>query len=287
MDFSAVVLTEAQQAFAEEVRAFLDEHLTDEVYARSARAGRPLRRGVLPGPGRQGLADAAVAEGRRRRGTGRRVRQDPRNRAAQAGRAGRRLGTTDLVWPAVEASGDPGLRDELKPKVANGDGPVRPGLHRAGRRVGHRRGQDPGGPRRRRVGHQRAEDLHLQRPVRHARLPDHADRPDAAQAQGPDHVPGADQLARASSASRCPPSATRRPTSATTATSGSPTGTASARSTTAGPSCTARWTPSTTSANTPASSRTSAPARASCVTWRSRSRPPCAGPRTLRTATGR
>ena len=33
MDFSAVVLTEAQQAFAEEVRAFLEEHLTPEVYA--------------------------------------------------------------------------------------------------------------------------------------------------------------------------------------------------------------------------------------------------------------
>ena len=46
------------------------------------------------------------------------------------------------------------------------------------------------------MGHQRAEDLHLQRPVRHAHLPHHADRPDAAQAQGHDHVPGADQLAR-------------------------------------------------------------------------------------------
>ena len=33
MDFSAVALTEAQQAFADEVRAFLDEHLTEEVYA--------------------------------------------------------------------------------------------------------------------------------------------------------------------------------------------------------------------------------------------------------------
>src|SRR5215469_1055582 len=33
MDFSAVVLTGDQQAFAEEVRAFLDEHLTPEVYA--------------------------------------------------------------------------------------------------------------------------------------------------------------------------------------------------------------------------------------------------------------
>ena len=33
MDFSAVALTEGQRAFAEEVRAFLDEHLTDEVRA--------------------------------------------------------------------------------------------------------------------------------------------------------------------------------------------------------------------------------------------------------------
>src|SRR5579871_798790 len=33
MDFSAVELTEAQQAFAAELRAFLDEQLTPEVYA--------------------------------------------------------------------------------------------------------------------------------------------------------------------------------------------------------------------------------------------------------------
>ena len=32
MDFSAVVLTEAQQAFAEEVRAFLEKLLTPAVY---------------------------------------------------------------------------------------------------------------------------------------------------------------------------------------------------------------------------------------------------------------
>ena len=34
MDFSEVGLTDTQQAFAEEVRAFLDEHLTEDVYAR-------------------------------------------------------------------------------------------------------------------------------------------------------------------------------------------------------------------------------------------------------------
>ena len=34
MDFSTVALTGAQQAFRDEVRAFLDEHLTEEVDAR-------------------------------------------------------------------------------------------------------------------------------------------------------------------------------------------------------------------------------------------------------------
>ena len=55
MDFSAVALTEAQQAFAEEVRAFLDEHLTDEVYAGHARAGRiPTTRGSTSPLGAKG-----------------------------------------------------------------------------------------------------------------------------------------------------------------------------------------------------------------------------------------
>ena len=89
MDFSAVALTEDQQAFAEEVRAFLDEHLTPEVYAGMRERADNYDEELLPGHGRQGLAVAAVAEGRRRRGTGRRVRQDPRNRAARTGRADR------------------------------------------------------------------------------------------------------------------------------------------------------------------------------------------------------
>ena len=88
MDFSTVELTEAQQAFRDEVRAFLDEHLTEAVLRGRAAAGQ-LRRGVLPRPGRQGLAGAAVAQGRRRRGTGRRLRPHPRGRAARPGRADR------------------------------------------------------------------------------------------------------------------------------------------------------------------------------------------------------
>ena len=51
--------------------------------------------------------------------------------------------------------------------------------------------------------------------------------------------------------------------------------------------CTARWTPSTTSTARPASSRRSAPARASCVTWQSRSTWLWTGPRMPRTGTGR
>ena len=40
MDFSAVTLTESQQAFRDEVRAFLDEHLTEAVLARMRRAAQ-------------------------------------------------------------------------------------------------------------------------------------------------------------------------------------------------------------------------------------------------------
>ena len=208
--------------------------------------------------GAKRLAGAAVAPRRRRCRTRRCIRQDPRDRAA---RARSTHPHPDHDGPGLAGHPDLGRPGSVGRAQARGGQrrrPVRTRLHRAGRRIGHRRGQDPGRPRRRRVGHQRAEDLHLQRPVRHARLPHHPDRPDAAQAQGPDHVPGARPARPGSSGSRCPPSATRRPTSATTATSGCPTGTASARSTTAGRCCTARWTPSTTSAGRPASSKTSA-----------------------------
>ena len=56
MDFSAVALTEAQQAFAEEVRAFLDEHLTPAVYAGMRERADSYDEAGLPGRRRQGLA---------------------------------------------------------------------------------------------------------------------------------------------------------------------------------------------------------------------------------------
>ena len=56
MDFSAVALTEAQQAFAREVQEFLDEHLTEEVYARARETGNLYDRGVQLAMGARGWA---------------------------------------------------------------------------------------------------------------------------------------------------------------------------------------------------------------------------------------
>ena len=120
MDFSAVVLTEAQQAFAEEVRAFLDEQLTPEVVKGMRERADNYDEGVYLAVGAKGwleprwrkedggadLDDVSVKI----------LETELRNRDTPIGV----LGTTNLVWPAVEASGDPGLRDELKPQVAKG-----------------------------------------------------------------------------------------------------------------------------------------------------------------------
>ena len=207
MDFSAVALTEAQQAFREEVRAFLDEHLTPEVYAGMRERAASYDEGFYLALGAKGWLWP-----RWRKEDGGAELDDVCVKILETELADRdapmsMIGLTQLVWPAVEAHGDPGAARRAEARDSQRDDPDLHRLHRAGRRVRHRRGQDPGGPRRRRVGHQRAEDLHLQRPVRHPRLPAHPDRPDPAQAQGPDPLPGADSAPRDSSASRCPPSA--------------------------------------------------------------------------------
>ena len=54
MDFSAVVLIEAQQEFAEEVRAFLDEHLTPEVYAGVRAKAEHFDKGLILALGAEG-----------------------------------------------------------------------------------------------------------------------------------------------------------------------------------------------------------------------------------------
>src|SRR3984957_9998676 len=118
MDFSAVVLTEAQQAFAEEVRAFLDEHLTPEVYAGVRERADHTDEGLVLALGAKGwlmpqwskedggaeLDDVSV----RILETQLRERDAPATVGEQ------------LPWPAVDNLADRGLHAELKPGVAKG-----------------------------------------------------------------------------------------------------------------------------------------------------------------------
>ena len=120
MDFSAVALTETQQAFAREVRDFLDEQLTPEVYAGIRAQAASWDEGFYLAMGARGwlwprwkkedggaeLDDVSV-----------KILETELERRDAPITA---LSLTGLVWPAVEAHGDPGLRDELKPGIARG-----------------------------------------------------------------------------------------------------------------------------------------------------------------------
>jgi len=121
MDFSAVVLTEAQQAFADEVRAFLDEHLTEDVYARARETGNLYDRGVQLAMGARGWAMP-----RWKKEDGGAELDDASVRILQTEMVKRNApvagpGDAAMVWSAVAASGDPGLVAELKPRVARGE----------------------------------------------------------------------------------------------------------------------------------------------------------------------
>ncbi len=119
MDFSAVTLTEAQQKFSDEVRAFLDEHLTEEVYAGARERTDHFDLGLWLAMGAKGwlqpqwkkedggaeLDDVCVKI----------LENELRKRDAPV--AG---GANGLIWPAVDVYGVPDLREELKPKVADG-----------------------------------------------------------------------------------------------------------------------------------------------------------------------
>ena len=118
MDFSAVVLTDDQQAFAGEVRAFLDEHLTAEVYAAVRAKAEHFDKGLILALGARGWLMP-----RWRREDGGADLDDVCVKILETELARRDAPATvgeQLPWPAVEAHADPGLRDELKPQVARG-----------------------------------------------------------------------------------------------------------------------------------------------------------------------
>jgi alkylation response protein AidB-like acyl-CoA dehydrogenase len=120
MDFSRVQLTEAQQAFRAEVRAFLDEHLTAELDARRRAAAVNTDIEFL-----QALGARGWLEPRWRREDGGAELDDVCVKILQTELDAREAPvliqtTTDLVWPALQASADPGLWAELKPQIAKG-----------------------------------------------------------------------------------------------------------------------------------------------------------------------
>ena len=118
MDFSPVALTEAQQAFAGEVRAFLDEHLTEEVYARKRERADSFDEGLYVALGSKGWLWP-----RWRREDGGAELDDVCARLLETELFRRQaplLSGTPLIWPGVEAHADPELRAELKPQVAGG-----------------------------------------------------------------------------------------------------------------------------------------------------------------------
>ena len=116
MDFSAVPLTEDQQAFAREVRAFLDEQLTPEVYAGMRARSSSFDEGFYLAMGAKGwlfprwrkedggaeLDDVSIKI----------LETELRTRDVQSGL----LATTRLVWPAIEASARFPLSVSTKPR---------------------------------------------------------------------------------------------------------------------------------------------------------------------------
>jgi 3-oxocholest-4-en-26-oyl-CoA dehydrogenase alpha subunit len=119
VDFSTVVLTEDQQAFADELQAFLDEHLTEEVLAHRHEHKDGFHEGLYLALGSKGwlwprwkredggaeLDEVCV----------RMLETELRRQDAPING-----GAARLVWPAVDSHGDPGLRAELKPGLARG-----------------------------------------------------------------------------------------------------------------------------------------------------------------------
>jgi alkylation response protein AidB-like acyl-CoA dehydrogenase len=121
VDFSTVALTDAQQAFAEDVKAFLDENLTEEVYARRRERADSYDAELYSAMGAKGWL---FPRWRKEDGgaelddvCAKILENELKERDAPIGGM---LGTTRLVWPALDVHGDPGLRDELKPGVARG-----------------------------------------------------------------------------------------------------------------------------------------------------------------------
>src|SRR5262245_57392904 len=119
MDFSRVALSHEDQAFQDELRAFLDTIVTDEVIARDRQTGENFDEGVHLALGDAGYLAADFKD--EADGGFSRLRRRIWN--LEIGRAHTpwfHWGTTAMVARAVEAFGSPELKAELMPKVLAG-----------------------------------------------------------------------------------------------------------------------------------------------------------------------
>src|ERR1700753_1214113 len=119
MDFSTVALTEEQAKFRDEVRAFLDEYLTEEVYAGARERCDHFDKGLYLALGAKGWLMP-----RWKKEDGGADLDDVSVRILEKELAVRNAPATvgpGLVWPAVDAHPEPSLRAELMPKVAAGE----------------------------------------------------------------------------------------------------------------------------------------------------------------------
>ena len=120
MDFSAVTLTESQQAFRDEVRAFLDEQLTPEVYAGMRERDASYDEGFQLAMGAKGWLWPRWRKEDGGAGLDNVCVKILETELTERNAPMSMVSLTGLVWPAVEAHGDPGVRDELKPGIASG-----------------------------------------------------------------------------------------------------------------------------------------------------------------------
>jgi 3-oxocholest-4-en-26-oyl-CoA dehydrogenase alpha subunit len=119
MDFSRVALSHEDQAFQDELRAFLDTIVTDEVIARDRQTGENFDEGVHLALGDAGYLAADFKD--EADGGLSRVRRRIWN--LEIGRAHTpwfHWGTTAMVARAVEQFGSPELKAEVLPKVLSG-----------------------------------------------------------------------------------------------------------------------------------------------------------------------
>jgi alkylation response protein AidB-like acyl-CoA dehydrogenase len=120
MDFSLVALTEAQQAFLNELSLFLDSNLTQGVYERQRLSGDNFDEEFHRALGSKGwiMPRWPVAEGGAALDAvcARLLELELERREAPRAT----LPMLRLVWPAVEQHARPDLARELKPQVASG-----------------------------------------------------------------------------------------------------------------------------------------------------------------------